>query len=526
MDHPLVTRARCSGGLVIMLSSFLCLFLILIALILIKIFLTQWWTPTRLQKLMAWQGIKGPCYRLVHGNTKEILNMKNEAISRPKSLTHDLFPLVQPHYQSWVKKYGKVFLQWYGTEPQLVIFEPELCKEILNNKDRVYMQKDPQGFVKKLLRNGLGTAEGEHWSKLRKIANHAFHGESLKLSCYNMIASAEKMLQRWKNHEGKEIEVYQEFRLLTSDVISRTAFGSSYLEGKKIFDMLTKLSSLLFRNSYKLRLPGISKLFKTSDEIEADKVEKEIRNSILEIVKQREKKAVAEKEDDFGSDFIGLLLNAHHDVDDRSKISVDDVIDQCRAFYFAGQETTNGLLAWTVLLLALHPDWQGEARKEVLQIFGKQNPNPDGIAKLKTMSMIINESLRLYPPVIQFVRKPGREVRLGKFILPANIQLVIPNVAFHHDPQIWGPEAQLFKPERFSEGVAKATKDNMAAFLPFGMGPRICVGFNFATTETKIALSMILQRYTFTLSPGYVHSPLQFLTVRPQRGIQVMLHSL
>ncbi|KAK9934964.1 hypothetical protein M0R45_022084 [Rubus argutus] len=140
--------------------------------------------------------------------------------------------------------------------------------------------------------------------------------------------------------------------------------------------------------------------------------------------------------------------------------------------------------------------------------------------------MIINESLRLYPPVIQLVRKTGREVRLGKLIVPANLQLIIPNVAFHYDPQIWGQDAQLFKPEPFSEGVAKATKDNMAAFLPFGMGPRICVGFNLATTETKIALSMILQRHSFTLSPGYVYSPLQFLTVRPQHGVQVMLHSL
>ena len=142
------------------------------------------------------------------------------------------------------------------------------------------------------------------------------------------------------------------------------------------------------------------------------------------------------------------------------------------------------------------------------------------------MSMIINEALRLYPPVVQLVRRTGRQVRLGKLIVPANVQLVIPTVAFHYDPEIWGQDAQLFKPERFSEGLAKATKDNMVAFLPFGMGPRICVGFNFATAETKIVLSMILQRYSFTLSPGYVHSPLHFLTVRPQHGLQVMLHSL
>ena len=92
------------------------------------------------------------------------------------------------------------------------------------------------------------------------------------------------------------------------------------------------------------------------------------------------------KEDQFGCDFIGLLLKAHHSADERSKISVDDIIDQCRQFYFAGQETTNGLLAWTVFLLAMHPDWQEKARKEVIQIFGKQNPNPDGISKLKTVS--------------------------------------------------------------------------------------------------------------------------------------------
>ena len=139
------------------------------------------------------------------------------------------------------------------------------------------------------------------------------------------------------------------------------------------------------------------------------------------------------------------------------------------------------------------------------------------------MSMIINESLRLYPPVSAMSRKAGSGVRLGSLSLPANIILEIPTLAVHHDPQIWGDDAHLFKPERFSEGVAKATKNNIAAFLPFGMGPRICVGFNFAIAEAKIALAMILQRYTFTLSPAYVHSPIQLLTTRPQYGLQVIL---
>ena len=140
--------------------------------------------------------------------------------------------------------------------------------------------------------------------------------------------------------------------------------------------------------------------------------------------------------------------------------------------------------------------------------------------------MIINESLRLYPPAVGVARNVDREVKLGDITLPANISFEIPILAIHHDPQIWGEDAHLFKPERFAEGVVKATKDNITAFIPFGMGPRICVGFNFAENEAKIALSMILQRYTFTLSPAYIHSPVQRLTVIPQYGLQVILNPI
>ena len=142
------------------------------------------------------------------------------------------------------------------------------------------------------------------------------------------------------------------------------------------------------------------------------------------------------------------------------------------------------------------------------------------------MSMIINETLRLYTPTLSVLRIVEREARLGKLILPANLSLYIPPLALHHDPQIWGEDVHLFKPERFSEGVAKATNNNIAAFFPFGMGPRTCVGMNFATNEAKISLLMILQRYAFTISPTYVHSPVQHFTLRPQHGIQVLLHSL
>ncbi|KAF9674229.1 hypothetical protein SADUNF_Sadunf10G0105800 [Salix dunnii] len=511
------------GNVIVFLFCPLCIYL---TFMLVKVLYKLWWTPIRMQNFMASQGIRGPSYRFIHGSTKEVLAMKKEAMAKPMTLSHNIFPKVLPQIYTWINTYGRNYLSWYGPKAHFVVSEPELVKEILNNKDRSYPKGDIPAYFRLLLGNGITTSEGEKWTKHRKLSTYAFNAENLKGMIPEMIASVEMLLERWKQNEGREIEVYDELRLLTSEIISRTAFGSSYLEGKNIFDMLTKLSLIINRNLYKLRLPGISKFWRTRDEIESEKLVKGIRNSVMEIIKKREEKVKTGEAEGFGNDFLGVLLNSYHDADENKRISIEDVVDECKTFYIAGQESTNSLLSWTILLLSIHTDWQEEARKEVFNIFGQQKPNLDGIAKLKIVSMIINETLRLYPPVLGLMRKVEREVQIGQLILPANMNLYIANVALHHDPGIWGDDVHLFKPERFSGGVAKATKNNPASFFPFGIGPRTCVGLNFATTEAKITLSMILQKYFFTLSPTYIHSPYETVTLRPRNGVQVILHSL
>ncbi|KAJ4839536.1 hypothetical protein Tsubulata_047558 [Turnera subulata] len=219
-----------------------------------------WWTPFRIQSAMSSQGIKGPSYRFFHGNSKEIISLRNEAWKSPMELCHQIFPRVHPHVYLWKKLYGKNFLMWKGSMPLLVVTESELIKEILNNRDGTYLKPD-QPYLKKLLGNGLITTRGEKWFKLRKLANHAFHGESLKRMVPEMVASTEVMIERWKQQAGNEIEVFRDFKLLTSEVISRTAFGSSYLEGQRIFDMLTKMVLIFSRNIYTVRIPGIRQAF-------------------------------------------------------------------------------------------------------------------------------------------------------------------------------------------------------------------------------------------------------------------------
>ncbi|KAE9454460.1 hypothetical protein C3L33_13644, partial [Rhododendron williamsianum] len=175
-----------------------------------------------------------------------------------------------------------------------------------------------------------------------------------------MILSVEAMLERWRQHEGNEIEVYEEFRLLTSEVISRTAFGSSYLEGENMFRMLMKLGTIIARNILKIRFPGIG----------------------------REEKVMRGEENNYGSDFLGSLITANHDPDERNRISVDEMVGECKFFYQAGHDTVNGVLAWSLCLLAIHTDWQEKARKEVIELFSRQNPKPEGIARLKTVRII------------------------------------------------------------------------------------------------------------------------------------------
>ncbi|KAK3441655.1 hypothetical protein EUGRSUZ_B01987 [Eucalyptus grandis] len=493
-----------------LLGFLLSILVLFLSSILTKLLQKLWWRPIRVQRAMASQGIKGPPCKFIHGCTKEIYKLKKDITMKMNepmtNVSHEILPIVEPHIHKWNKLYGGIYLHWYGPQAFLIISDTELVKEVLNNRDKTYVKLEFPGDIKKILGDGLVATEGKKWARQRRLAHLAFHGECLKGMIPAMVDSVHALLDRWQKLEAKEVELFEEFAMITSDVISRTAFGSSYIEGREIFQI---------------------NIWKTSDDIKSERLEKAICDALLGIIEKREKKVNVGEMDDYGNDYLGSLLKAYHDPDKSKRITIDDLMDECRTFHFSGQETTTSILTWTLFLLAIHKDWQEEARKEVTDVFGNEDPNHEGIMKLKTVGMIINESLRLYPPVVNTIRKVVRQVTLGDLVLPQGIALQIPILTIHHSPRIWGDDVHLFKPERFREGVAGAvSNDAAAAFLPFGLGPRNCVGSNFATTEVKIILAMILRHYSFTVSPDYVHLPTQILTIRPQHGLKVILHPL
>lgn len=130
-------------------------------------------------------------------------------------------------------------------------------------------------------------------------------------------------------------------------------------------------------------------VWKSRDDVESDKIEQSLIGSVKTIVSKREEKMVAGETQNFGSDFLGSLLRAHHSADKKNRISIEDVIDECKVFYLAGHETTSSLLSWTLFLLAIHTNWQEKARQEVAEMFGQNNPTSEGLPKLKTVNFYV-----------------------------------------------------------------------------------------------------------------------------------------
>ncbi|XP_004488669.1 cytochrome P450 716A67-like [Cicer arietinum] len=489
-----------------------------------------WLRPKKLEKLLREQGLKGNPYRLLVGDMKEFFKSEMKARSKPMNLSDDIVSRVFPYGQQTVTKHGKNSFIWFGPTPRVILTDPELVKDVFN---KMYdFQKPNSNPLIRLLATGLITHEEEKWRMHRKIINPAFHLEKLKMMLPVIFESCNDMINKWErmlSSDGScEIDVWPSIQNLASDVIARTAFGSSYEEGIRIFQLQKEQAEITMEILMKVYIPGW-RFLPTTTNRRLKEIDRVIIASLTKIINKRENAIKAGETPK--NDLLGILLESNHkEIKENNNnknvgMNIDDVIKECKLFYLAGEETTSVLLVWTMILLSRHPNWQARAREEVLQVFGNKKPDFDGLSHLKIITMILYEVLRLYPPLIVLPRAVQKNVRVGNLTLPAGVQIGLPIVWLHHECELWGDDAKVFNPERFSEGILKATNGKIS-FFPFGWGPRICIGQNFSLLEAKMAIALILQHFSFELSPTYAHAPAMIITLQPQHGAHIILRKL
>lgn len=267
----------------------------------------------------------------------------------------------------------------------------------------------------------------------------------------------------------------------------------------------------------------LTRYLPTKSNLKMHALEKEVRSVLVNIIKNR---LNCKDKMGYGNDMLAIIMNTcTPEHVHKPLMSMDEIIDECKTFYLAGHETTTQLLTWTMFLLSTHSEWQEKLREEVMRECGREIPTADMLNNMKLVNMFILETLRLYGPVTNIQRKAGSDIELGGIRVPEGTILSTPIKTIHRDKKLWGEDADNFKPQRFKYGVSRAAK-HPYAFLPFSMGPRACIGQNFTMIEVKVVFAMILQRFSVSLSPKYVHAPMDVFTIRPRYGLQVVLKSL
>ncbi|POO03024.1 Cytochrome P450 [Trema orientale] len=480
--------------------------------------------PKRLRAILKDQGIAGPPSNFLLGNIKEIRKAQSDAAAASEPAEpHDLASFLFPFFQEWRNKFGNVFVFALGNIQILYVNEPDAVREIttctsldLGKPSYQHKERGP------LLGQGILTSNGAVWAHQRKILAPELYMDKVKGMLNLITESTTTLVDSWKSRIEEEggvanIKIDEYMRSFSGDVISRACFGSNFAKGQEIFFKLRELQEAMAKKCLATGIPGVRHL-PTKNNREAWALEKEVRNLILEVVKERMEAA-------YEKDLLQMVLEGAKNSDLSQEATDRFIVDNCKNIYLAGYETTAVSATWCLMLLAMNPDWQERVRSEVAEICGGRNPDSVMLRKMKQLQMVINESLRLYPPVSVVSREAFKDMNFGNIFVPKGVNVWTMVLTHHTDPEIWGPDAYKFKPDRFSNGITGACK-LPHLYMPFGVGPRVCLGQNLAMVELKILIALIISKFSFSLSPNYVHKPALRLVIEPEHGVDLLVEEL
>ncbi|CAB04112.1 Cytochrome P450 [Caenorhabditis elegans] len=465
-------------------------------------------------------------------------------------MDHENPPFLQ--LKKWTSQYGKVYGITEGLLRTLVISDTNLIHEVfVKQYDNFYGRNlNPiQGDPNREKRVTLFSAQGHRWKRLRTIANPTFSSNNLRKIQVTVEDSALELLRHIEQHTagGKAIDVLEYFQEFTMDVIGRIAMGQpdSLMFKNPLLpcarDVFGKPRTALFLSG--ILFPWIGPMirkvvfyFTNVFNNPAAQIMYQTANAVEQRIKQRMAEEKAGIDPGEPQDFIDLFLDAKSDDmelennEDFTKAGVkvtrqltkDEVVGQCFVFLIAGFDTTALSLSYSSFLLATHPKAQKKLQEEIDRECADPEVTFDQLSKLKYMECVIKETLRMYPlGALANSRRCMRSTKIGNYEIEKGVDILCDTWTLHYDKSIWGEDAEEFKPERWESGDEHFYQKG--GYIPFGLGPRQCIGMRLAYMEEKLLLSHILRKYTLEVC-NKTQIPLKLIGSRTTQPESVWLN--
>ncbi len=421
--------------------------------------------------------------------------------------------MISFHAESW-RRYGDVVRYEFGPKVAHLVVHPDDVKRVLVDNEKNYVKGMGYDKVRLILGNGLFTSEGPGWRRQRRLMQPPFTPRGVEQFAPAMTDAIDHMLAQWDEQARADtpVDVSNEMMRLAMSVIARTMLSVD-LDERAVTAARSFVEVLEFVSRRSMRLLDLPLYVPTPENLSFRRAMYVLDNFILGIIAERRRNPNPP------DDLLTKLLTAR-DPETGEAMSLRQVRDEVLTIFFAGHETTAQALTWAWYLLDSHPEVVERLQSEVDAALGGHAPAPADLPKLDYARMIVSETMRLYPPVWIFVRDAVGPDQLGGYDVPAGSMIMLSQYLTHRYPEFW-PDPERFDPERFTPG-AEETRPRYAYF-PFGGGPRVCLGNNFALLEATLAVAMVARRYRLRLVPGQTIRPKMVGTLRPSGPVMMRL---
>ncbi len=412
------------------------------------------------------------------------------------------------------RDYGEIVPLRLGLTSSCVLTNPDYIEQVLKNRDTFIKSR---GFrvLKTLLGEGLLTAEGESWFSQRRLAQPMFHQSRIENYGKIMVEYTDRMLQTW--HDGETHDIHADMMRLTLEIVMKCIFDANVDTGEAQSIAQALDVAMNWFDSKRRQNFLVWEWFPRPENVRYHQAIAKMDAAIYGLIASRR-----QQPDDRAHDLLSMLMSAR---DEETGQQMDDKLlrDEVATLMLAGHETTANALSWTLMLLSQHPDVRQKLAVELQQVLQGRLPTIADLGKLPYTNQIIKESMRLYPPVAIFGREAATDTTIGDYEIPQGTVITISQWVMHRHPKYF-TAPDTFQPERWTEAFEKHLPRGV--YIPFGDGPRVCIGKGFAQMEAVLLLATIAQRFELNLEPGFEIVPQPSITLRPATGIRVSLQRI